>query len=219
MSMNVEFINNKYTNIYHQITSRAKERFLESSMYTEKHHIIPRSLGGSNSRDNIVKLTAREHFICHWLLTKMTTSGNKNKMTYAWWRMVNTKNSKRHNVTSKEYEFAKLAFDSINRGRVVSEETRQKQKAPKAIETKEKLKLYRGANHHGFGKKRPGHGQCISGDKNPMKNPDIVVKLSGSNHWSKNPKNRQVCEHCQKDIDKSNYKMYHGDNCKVKING
>jgi len=59
----------------------------------------------------------------------------------------------------------------------------------------------------------------ITADKNPMKDPSVVLKLSGSNHWSKNPKNRQVCEHCQTDIDKSNYKMYHGDNCKVKING
>ena len=176
-------------------------------------------MGGTNAKSNIVKLTAREHFICHWLLTKMTTGDYKNKMTYAHWRMVNTKNSNRHIVTSKTYEFARLEFDKINRGRIASEETRQKQRVPKTNETKEKLKLYRGNNHHGFGKKRPEHGQCISGDKNPMKNPSIVVKLSGNNHWSKNPKNRQVCEHCQKDIDKSNYKMYHGDNCKVKING
>jgi len=149
----------------------------------------------------------------------MTTGANKNKMTYAQWRMVNTKNSKRHSVTSKTYEFAKLEFDKINRGRVVSIETREKQKAPKSEKHKEKLKLYKGSNHHGFGKKRPEHGQYIIGDKNPMKDPSVVLKLSGSNHWSKNPKNRQVCEHCQTDIDKSNYKMYHGDNCKVKING
>jgi ribosomal protein L37AE/L43A len=39
--------------------------------YTEKHHIKPRCMGGDDSRFNIVKLTAREHFIAHRLLAKM----------------------------------------------------------------------------------------------------------------------------------------------------
>ena len=39
--------------------------------YTEKHHIIPKSLGGSDDKCNIVELTAREHFVCHLLLSKM----------------------------------------------------------------------------------------------------------------------------------------------------
>lgn len=37
----------------------------------ERHHIVPRSLGGSNADDNIVKLTYREHFIAHMLLCKI----------------------------------------------------------------------------------------------------------------------------------------------------
>lgn len=39
--------------------------------YTEIHHIIPRCVGGDDSKDNLVKLSAREHFICHILLTKI----------------------------------------------------------------------------------------------------------------------------------------------------
>lgn len=38
--------------------------------YTECHHILPKSLGGSNDKSNLINLTAREHFICHLLLTK-----------------------------------------------------------------------------------------------------------------------------------------------------
>lgn len=38
--------------------------------YTEKHHIIPKSLGGNNSKENIIHLSGREHFIAHWLLWK-----------------------------------------------------------------------------------------------------------------------------------------------------
>jgi hypothetical protein len=65
------FIDNKYTHTYYKIIERSKSRIIP--YYTEKHHIIPKSLGGSNKKDNLALLTAREHFICHLLLTKMTS--------------------------------------------------------------------------------------------------------------------------------------------------
>lgn len=40
--------------------------------YTEKHHIVPKCLGGTNELTNIVKLTAREHFLAHAALAKNT---------------------------------------------------------------------------------------------------------------------------------------------------
>lgn len=75
------FIDNKYTRLYYMIIERAKSRTISS--YTENHHIIPKSLGGDNSKDNLVSLTAREHFVCHLLLTKMTEGDNRSKMTMA----------------------------------------------------------------------------------------------------------------------------------------
>jgi len=75
------FKENKYTKYYNLLTSRAKGRVLTE--YTERHHIIPQSLGGSNDKENLVNLTAREHFICHWLLIKMTEGENRSKMLYA----------------------------------------------------------------------------------------------------------------------------------------
>lgn len=75
------FIDNKYTSIYYSIIERSRNRNI--SGYTEKHHIIPKSLGGTNNRNNLVLLTAREHYLCHVLLTKMTTGENKIKMLYA----------------------------------------------------------------------------------------------------------------------------------------
>lgn len=67
------FIENKYTKIYFNIIKNAQSR-PEISGYVENHHIIPKSLGGSNDKENLIKLTAREHFLCHWLLTKMVLS-------------------------------------------------------------------------------------------------------------------------------------------------
>jgi hypothetical protein len=51
--------------------------------YTERHHIIPRSLGGDNQRENIVRLSARAHFLAHWLLTKFTEGNDRYKMLHA----------------------------------------------------------------------------------------------------------------------------------------
>lgn len=77
------FLQNKYTKYYYNIINRAKER-TGIIGYTEKHHIVPKSLGGNNKKDNIATLTTREHFVCHWLLTKMTMGIEKQKMCYAW---------------------------------------------------------------------------------------------------------------------------------------
>jgi len=56
-----------YKKVYDQIIERARQR--ESiEGYSEIHHIVPESEGGSNDPINLVRLTAREHFICHWLL-------------------------------------------------------------------------------------------------------------------------------------------------------
>ena len=75
------FKDNKYTKRYSLITVTAKLR--ETPGYTEKHHIIPQSLGGTNNKENLVYLTAREHFICHWLLVKMVEGDARGKMLYA----------------------------------------------------------------------------------------------------------------------------------------
>jgi hypothetical protein len=75
------FKQNKYTKCYNLIVNRAKTRSLKE--YTEVHHVIPRSLGGADDKTNLVELTAREHFICHWLLIKMTEGEARSKMLYA----------------------------------------------------------------------------------------------------------------------------------------
>ena len=76
------FIDNKYTRWYYNIITNSQARTLPLDVYTEKHHVIPRSLGGNNSKSNLVSLTAKEHFICHLLLPKMLTGDNKLKMVF-----------------------------------------------------------------------------------------------------------------------------------------
>lgn len=117
-----------YQKIYDSIIEKAKGRSLEC--YTERHHIIPQSMGGNNDVSNLVDLTAREHFICHWLLYKI----HKNDQMAFAWNMMSLTESRYHGdrkrQTSKKYEFAKKAFSKhiskVNKGRKLSEEHRKK---------------------------------------------------------------------------------------------
>lgn len=62
-----------YQNTYNALVEKAKARGLDKSQhegYFEIHHIIPRCLGGSDEKDNLVMFTGREHFISHMLLWK-----------------------------------------------------------------------------------------------------------------------------------------------------
>ena len=62
-----------YQKVYTQLISHRKSNPLEKSkeLYTELHHIVPRCLGGTDDPENLVRLTAREHFIAHRLLSKI----------------------------------------------------------------------------------------------------------------------------------------------------
>lgn len=132
----VMYLTNKYTKVYNAIIERAKNRELDS--YFEKHHIVPQSLGGNNDEENIVKLTAREHFICHLLLTKMVEGSNKSKMYQAAWMMASCigKNQKRYKINNRLYEKLKVEMSLVkksivtwNKGITPSDETRLKLRA------------------------------------------------------------------------------------------
>lgn len=131
------FKQNKYTKYYTLLTDRAKSRVLTG--YTERHHIIPQSLGGSNDKENLVDLTAREHFICHWLLIKMTEGEDRSKMLYALngMRAENKHQGRYHTkITARVYEkhrleHAKNHSETMkgrtppNKGRKMSEEQKE----------------------------------------------------------------------------------------------
>lgn len=67
-----------YSKIYDALICKAKteirkklKRTDPNFIYYENHHIIPKCLGGTNDRENMVLLTAREHLVAHWILTKI----------------------------------------------------------------------------------------------------------------------------------------------------
>lgn len=65
-------------------------RFGCGDIYHERHHIIPKSCGGSNEDNNLIDLFAREHFIAHKLLA--LENPNNIKLVQAYNIMAFTKN-------------------------------------------------------------------------------------------------------------------------------
>jgi len=75
--------------------------------YTEKHHIIPKSFGGDNSKTNLIDLSAKHHYVAHLLLAKATTSP---KMIKALHKMLySTKGDVQRNykITSRVYAYVR----------------------------------------------------------------------------------------------------------------
>ena len=101
-------IQNKYYNWYYKLINKAKKRIITG--YTETHHIIPKSLGGQDILDNMVELTAREHFIAHLCLVKMTKGSEQRSMIKAAYSIINWKNKSQariFKVNNRVYETLK----------------------------------------------------------------------------------------------------------------
>lgn len=95
-----------YKKIHDSIINKAKER-TDLNGYTENHHITPKSMGGHCRKSNMVRLTAREHFLIHWLLKKI----HKNvSMTYAFFAMTKMGNSTQKRYTSHSFKYAREAM-------------------------------------------------------------------------------------------------------------
>lgn len=144
-----------YQKIHDAIINRAKleNRQKNTNIYYEQHHIIPRCLGGTDEKSNLVLLTAKEHFIIHKLLCEIYPLNRK--LSYAYWLFANKINGKgqlrEYRVSSREYERlkCKIANQSSeqNKGRKYSDDVKQKmselkkgkKRAPRSIEWKRKL--------------------------------------------------------------------------------
>ena len=98
-----------YHTVYKQICDRARSREREPGVYYEKHHVVPKCLGGTDNSDNLVLLTYREHFLCHALLVKMHTGQAYYKMLYALNGMQRI-NDRQQRSTSRLYDYFRQKF-------------------------------------------------------------------------------------------------------------
>lgn len=219
---------NKYKKYYNSIVKNAQVRSING--YTEKHHIVPRSLGGSDDTSNIVKLTAREHFICHWLLTKFVDQEHKGKMINALQMMRAESNIQERyttKITARVYEHLRKDYaeyiSNLNKGRVQPLHEKKKQieamtgrkRKPFSKEWKEKL------SQSSSGENNPMYGKTHSEETRRK----IADKMRGRKHSEELIERRiskirglkrkkKLCPHCNREIAVNTYNLWHGDKCR-----
>lgn len=109
----------------------ARGRFACGEEYHERHHILPKCMGGSNEEKNLIDLYAREHFEAHRLLA--LENPNVRGLQLAWTCMAFPMNKyeKRQQISPEEYEEAKRVISKVMSGRKLSDETKRKLSASK----------------------------------------------------------------------------------------
>lgn len=170
------FKTNKYTKLYFSIIENAKSKNRSKKEgYYEKHHIIPKCTPfcGKDSADNLVLLTAKEHFICHMLLTRMCDGNAKYKMVCALNNMTRISPGQERSLTAAQYEYTKKQLSLIKTGTKHKPETIEKFKnripwnKGKDKHTDERIHAFAknmsGENHH-----RPMLGKPVSDEMRKM---------------------------------------------------
>jgi len=120
--------------INHIIETRGKFNCIG---YFEKHHIIPKCIGGLDNLENLIYLYPEEHYTAHKLLA--LENPNEHSLVYAWWCMANCYNSGqklRYKISEIEYgelkrTYSKMLKDKLTKnnplkGRKLSDEHKKK---------------------------------------------------------------------------------------------
>lgn len=124
-------------NYFDFINSIRKKKRPEENVDYEIHHILPRSLGGTDDENNLILLTYREHYLAHFLLWKIY----KNKeMMYSFWLMNNVKSKIKFKINSRVYESLKKEFVKNQEKKVVCLETAEVFSSLKEASNKNSLK-------------------------------------------------------------------------------
>lgn len=154
-----------YARHYDFLMARARGRVLGG--YTERHHVVPKCLGGWHEADNRVDLTAREHFVAHQLLVKMYPTSRG--LAFAAFKMSIRKRigSRRYAWLRERMAITQSACSTNREGarqRCISDNPMRR---PEVVVRRD-----------------------MTGAGNPMRNPVILAKVRGDHHASKRPEVR-----------------------------
>ncbi|AZV00952.1 homing endonuclease [Escherichia phage vB_EcoM_005] len=165
--------------------------------YTEKHHILPRSLFPEyeNTPENIVSIDVLDHLEAHAILAKTKDP----KMILAFWIMFSS--SERRNLNLSEEEL-----------KIKYEEARIEMKRVKSAWGKTRigeLNPFFGKHHGEYAKKRASEthkGKKLSAEHT----------VSFGQAQTGVPKRKVECPHCHKMIGYHLINRWHNDNCKMR---
>jgi hypothetical protein len=189
------FNTTKYTNWYYDIIKKAKgqPRKKGNGIYYEKHHIIPKSIGGNDDKNNLVLLTAKEHYMCHLLLPKMcVVNEHKVSMSRAFFYMSNGMVKERY--TSKIYDYVKKSNAKII-SEALSGENCYMYGVPKTDEIKKKISQTRIKNDTGRGKNNPMYDKKHSMESKQLMSQNRKGKASGKDNGMFGKKRPDLSQH------------------------
>lgn len=210
--------------------------------YKELHHNIPKCMGGSDRKDNLVKLTAKQHYLAHWLLYKIYKTSS---LVHAWHSMsrIGTGQEKRL-INSKLFEYCKK-----ERSKILSENSKGERNnfygKTHTEETKKKLSKTHAGKVYKSDKQIKDWVQTVAKKPNSVtqrkqlaernKNfitlqniftlEKIYINKKNKNEYDANiwvhpkkinPEKRESCIHCGIITTKANIARWHNDNCKRK---
>jgi hypothetical protein len=229
-----------YEKIYSQLIERSQSenRKKGCGIYFERHHIVPKCMGGRNDKINLVLLTAREHYIAHKLLCKIYP--NEIKLQYALWAMINLSNRNQNRsyiISSADYESARNQYiqlmrrpkSDLHKKKLSNAWTDIRRKA--SSETLSRTNKQRiGILHPNFGKKHSDEtkkkmslaqsNKTIS-DETKKKISAALLGYTHSDETKQRMKNSAInkpfikCPHCLlQSKSKGNMNRYHFNNCK-----
>jgi hypothetical protein len=102
-----------YNRIYNELITRSEHRIITG--YVERHHIVPKCMGGTDDPTNIAVLTAEEHFVAHQLLVKIYPDSNE--LTYAASLMCSFNESQTGRSKNKLYAWIRIRVARAASGR------------------------------------------------------------------------------------------------------
>lgn len=104
-----------YDKIYENLVNRGKNRIIDDpEQYIEHHHIIPLCMGGDNSESNYTKLTAREHYIAHWLLVKIYKDSIFISKLVCAFRYMSVDSHNGHRRNNRDYEWMRRMYSKYH---------------------------------------------------------------------------------------------------------
>ena len=127
-----------YKQIYNQLISKRQQETPPKNCYTETHHIKPKCLGGTNETTNLVRLTAREHYIAHLLLAKIYN-------TYGMYAAVIYMQTGRHK--NRHFKFNSRLYQKI-REEFANKMSQKMKGKPLTEQHKQKLSIAHKGKHH-----------------------------------------------------------------------
>lgn len=149
-----------YNVIYEKICARGKlERDLN---YKERHHIIPKCMGGEDTSENLTNLTAREHYLAHRLLTKMYKDESRLYHAFAMMSVDSLRTKRKY--TSKQYQNMKEARSIAMK--IDNPMFKQKNKDVASVRSS---KLFKTNNPMWTESAKKKISEGMKGDNNPMR--------------------------------------------------